>query len=259
MKKQQELGTSYNAISKNESYFLELIRSEDLLTFGVDEIKALTGWNKTRIHNTFSTLNKKNHIIKIKRGVYTLEENFHDKTFKIVTDAVKPSYISFWTALSYYGFTEQQVNIIQLVSTKQYSDFQVEGRNIRISTFKPERFYGYVDMDGMIIAEKEKSLIDSLFLMENCGGFGEYIKCLKNAYHDLDKDKFKDNLIKFDNKSMVSRMGFLLDRLDLAENSLLNKLKTRKSKSYVSLDPKGDKIMCYNNEWNIKVNRKLEV
>ncbi len=257
MKKQQEQNTNYKTISKNESYLLERIRSEGLLTFNVDEVEALTNWDKTRIHNTFSTLLKKGHIIRIKRGIYTLEENFFDKTFEVITDTVKPSYISFWTALSFYGFTEQQVNAIQLVSTKQYSDFKVEGRGIQISTFKPRRFYGYVNREGMIIAEKEKSLIDSLFMLDKCGGFEEYIKCIKNAYGELDKNKFKDYLFKFNNKSIVSRIGYILERLDLAEESMLNELKSKKSKSYVLLDPKGDRIKEHNSLWNIKVNKAL--
>lgn len=259
MKKQQKQDMNYKTTSKNESYLLGKVRSEDLLTFGVEEIEALTNWDRTRIHNTLSTLLKKGHIIRIKRGIYTLEENFFDQTFEVITDAVKPSYISFWTALSFYGFTEQQVNAIQLVSTKQYRDIQVEGRNIQISTFRPGRFYGYVDMDAMIIAEKEKTLIDSLFMMEKSGGFDEYVKCLKNAYQELDKLKFIDYLLNFDNRSMVSRIGYILDRLDLAENSFLDKLKKRKSKSYVKLDTKGDKMIEHNSEWNIKVNRKMEV
>ena len=257
MGKQQYRNTNYTPISKNESYLLDLIRSEDLLTFGVDEIKALSDWKKTRIHNVFSSLEKKGHIIRIKRDRYTLEDRFYDRTLEVVTDAVKPSYISFWTGLSYHGFTDQQVKMIQLVSTKQYDDLDIEGRKVEISTFKPKRFFGYTEREGIIIAEKEKLFVDSLFMLDKCGGLDEYIKCLKNAVDVLDKNRLIKYLVDFDNKSLISRMGFLLDFFDLVDDQILNRLKKNSSTTYILLDPNGGPVITHNSGWKIKINKKL--
>lgn len=259
MEKGQKQDTDYRSTSKSESYLLDLIRTEELLTFGVDEIKAISDWEKTRIHNVFSSLKSKGHIIRIKRDTYTLEDDFYDKTFEVITDAVKPSYISFWTALSYHGFTDQQVKMIQLVSTKQYSDLEIEDRIVEISTFKPMRFFGYTELENIVIAEKEKAFVDSLFMLDKCGGIEEYVKCLKNAYRGLDKNRLVKYLIDFDNKSIVSRMGFLLDLLDLGDDQILHELKKYSSKTYVLLDPDGGSVITHNTDWNIKVNRKLGV
>lgn len=259
MKKVQNQDINYRTLSKNEAYILDQLKSEDLITFGVDEIKVLSDWKKSRIHNTVSSLEKKGHIVRIKRNTYSLEYNFLNNTFEVITDAVKPSYISLWTALSYYGFTDQQVNMIQLVSTKQYKDLTIRDKNVEISTLKPKRFFGYIEQEGIIIANKEKSLVDSLFMLDKCGGFDEYIKCLKNAYDELDKNRLKRYLIKFDNKSLISRMGFILDILDLADNKLLKDLNKNKSQSYVLLDPKGNSVRSHNSDWNIKVNREVGV
>ncbi len=258
MDKQQNPGINYSSLSENEAYVVESIRSEDLLIFGVEEIKALSGWKTTRIHNTLSTLNKKGHIVRIKKDTYTLEENLFDRIFEVMTDAVKPSYISFWNALSYHGFTEQQVNLIQLVSTKQFHDMKVREKKVEISTFKPERFFGYDDRDGVIIADEEKALVDSLFIPDRCGGLEEYIKCLKNGYDGLDIDTFGEYIIRFGNKSLVSRMGFLLERLGLVDEELINKLKENRSKSFILLDPNGGPVEAHNSDWKIKINRDIE-
>ncbi|MBS3817333.1 MAG: hypothetical protein KGY76_07205 [Candidatus Thermoplasmatota archaeon] len=258
MKNSQEQSINYKTTSKNEARLLETIRSEGLLTFGVDEVKALTGWKKTRVHNTLSTLTKKGHLVKIKRNTYTLENEFFEKTFEVITDAIKPSYISFWTALSYYGFTEQQVNTIQLVSTKQLKELKIGSKSITITTFKPSRFFGYDNSQGFVLAEKEKALIDSLYQLEKCGGLEEYIKCLKNGYEGLDEQKFTKYLIRFENRSLISRTGFLLEELGLAEKETLKKLKEQRSKSYVLLDPGGDEIQDHNSDWNVKINREVQ-
>lgn len=258
MDNQQNKDINYRPLSENEAHVLESIRSEDILVFGVNEIKALTGWKKTRIHNTLSTLKRKGHIVRIKKDAYTLEDEFYDKTFEVITEAVKPSYISLWTALSYHGFTEQQVNVIQLVSTKQFDDLNVRNQKIEISTLKPERFFGYKDIEDAIIADKEKSLIDGLFMLHKVGGLEEYVKCLKNGYDELNKETFREYIVKFDNKSLVSRMGFLLDVLDLADQEYLNKFKGSISKSYVLLDPRGGSIEAHDSDWKIKINRYME-
>ncbi len=258
MDKQQYQNAYYSSLSKNEAHILESVRSADLLVFGVKEIEAVSGLTRTSIHNTLSNLSRKGHIVRIKRDTYALEDDFFDNTFKIMTEAVKPSYISFWTALSYYGFTEQQVQTIQLVSTKQFDDLKVKNKKVEISTFDPNKFFGYVDIEGMIIAEKEKSLIDSLYMLHKCGGLEEYVKCLKNAFDGLDRERFQTYTIKFNNKTLVSRIGFLLDELGLADRVFLDKLKKYTSKSYVLLDPEGSAIETHNSCWNIKINRDME-
>ena len=258
MENQQYHYTNYKTPSKNGSQLIGSIKAEDLLVFGVDEVKSLTGWNKNRIHNTLSNLNKKGHIIRLKKNTYTLEKHFFENTFKVITESIKPSYISFWTALSSYGFTEQQVNVIQLISTKQFHDLEIRNVNVEISTFKPEKFFGYDEIQGAVIADKEKSLVDSLFMLQKCGGLDEYTKCLRNAYPELNKDRLLKYIVRFGNRSLISRMGFLLDTLDLADEELLNDIHEHGSKGYVLLDPDGNTIRSYNNRWKIKINRDLE-
>ena len=258
MDKQQNQGMTYRSLSENEAYALNSIRAEDLLVFGVEEIKALSGWERNRIHNTLSGLNEKGHVVRIKKDTYTLEEEFFDNTFRVITEAVKPSYITFWTALSYHGFTEQQVNMIQLVSTKQFDDLKVRKKKVEISTFKPKRFFGYDDVEGAVMAEKEKSLVDSLYMLHKSGGLEEYVKCLKNGYHELDKETFREYIVDFDNRSLVSRMGFLLDIFNLADQEYLNHLKENASQSYVLLDPHGGSTETHNSDWNIKINSEME-
>ncbi len=258
MVKQQDRNIYYRSLSENETYILESVKAEGLLVFGVEEIKALSGWKKTRIHNTLSSMNRKGHIVRIKKDTYTHEDEFYDKTLEVITEAVKPSYISLWTALSYRGFTEQQVNTIQLISTKQFGDLNVRNQRVEISTFKPERFFGYEDVEGAIIADGEKSLVDSLFMLHKIGGLEEYVKCLKNGYHELDKEKFREYIVRFENKSLVSRIGFLLDVLDLADRHFLKQLKAHTSKSYVLLDPHGGSIRSHNTDWKMKINLDME-
>jgi len=248
---------NYKPISKNESYLLSLIKKHDFTVFGIKEIYSLSGWDKNRIHNTIFSLKKKEVLTRIKRDAYTLTEHLNENIFKIATEVVIPAYISFWTALSYYGFTEQQVRTIQLVSTKQTKKLRINSHNIQIITFQPWKFYGYIRINGFAIAEKEKALIDSLFQQDRCGGLDEYAKCLVNAWTEINKKIFIRYLKKFHDKSLISRMGYLVEYLGLDHAYILETLVKEKSLSPVKLNPKKQKSGNYDSKWNVLINEKI--
>ena len=257
MEKTSKQYTNYNAVSKNESVILGMIKTRDLTVFGIQELRTLTKWSDNRINNTLSSLEKKRLLVRIKRDHYVLEDLSNVRSFEIATETVKPSYISFWTALSYYGLTEQQVNQIQLVSTKQYKDARVGPYTFSITTFKPNIFYGYKRTEGFVIAEMEKALVDSLYLPEKCGGLNEFVKCLVNSLKKLNTTKLIRYAIGFNNRSLVSRLGYILEILEL-ECKVVDRLLPYRSNSYIKLSVIGERIRSYNNKWKIMVNHEFE-
>ena len=262
MKKSKQFNKNYKGISANESHLLSLIEESNLAVFGVKETGYLSGWNRDRLYNTLFSLEKKGLITRLKRDCYTLKSSLNENLFRIATEAVKPSYISFWTALSFYGFTEQQLKTIQLVSTKQVGRLSLDSFMIEVTTFHPKKFYGYEKIEGFVIAEPEKALIDSLTQPDKCGGLNEFAKCLKNAWKDLNRRRFVDYLIKFNNRSVVSRAGYLIEYLELKEQ--VERLQKHKSKSFVNLTTgitettgKG-REKEYDKRWNVIINQRIE-
>lgn len=254
MKNTKQEHMNYSSISKNELFILSLLKTNEFIVFGTKEVQHLSGWNKTRVHNTLFSLVKKNILTRIKRNTYTLTENINENIFNIATEMIIPSYIGFWTALSYYGFTEQQIRTIQLVSTKQIKNIEFKTHKIQTITFQPREFFGYKRIDGFVIAEKEKALIDSLFQLRRCGGLNEYAKCLKNAWNEINKKQLLHYLIMFQNKSLISRMGYLIEQLNLNNTSLLNSLEEKKSISSIKLNPYKEKTSNYDGKWNVLIN-----
>ncbi len=246
----------YGSISANEAFLLSLVKGRGLPVFGVREIVSLGGWDKSRTHNTLASLERKGALTRIRRNNYAVTGELSGNAFRIATEVVKPSYVSFWTALSHYGFTEQQVMAIQLVSTKQVGAFAAGPLKFEIAKFKPSRFYGYKKAEGFVIAEPEKALVDSLSRLDLCGGIGEFAKCLRNAWPGMDRKKFIDYLIRFKNKSAVSRAGHLIERmgLDFREADLLR----FRSPGFVCLDPGMKKAGAYDKMWRIIINSKIE-
>jgi predicted transcriptional regulator of viral defense system len=248
---------NYSSVSSNEAFMLSLVKKGGFTTFGVSDIAHLSGWDRSRIHNTLASLLRKGTVIRVRRGRYALTENITENILQISTDLVKPSYISFWTALSHYGFTEQQVRNVQLVSTKQLGKITIGDYGVEIITLKSSRFFGYVRTEGFVIAEPEKALIDSLFRPDLCGGLDEFAKCLEYAWIGLEESKLVQYAIGFDNKSLISRLGHLIETLEL-ETREIDGLLSERSRSYVSLDPEAKRLGEYDRRWRVIVNHKID-
>ena len=242
---------SYIQLSKHESALLNKV--EDFVVFSISRIKKLTNWTTPTIKNTLASLKKKGIITAIKKDNFVVTEQIPEKIFKIANLVAFPSYISFWTALSYYGFTEQQVRSIQVISTQQYPRINVKGHVIETTTFNPDKFYGYQKLNSFTIADKEKLIIDSLYKLENIGGIEEFKKCLKNAWSELNQERLFKYLKRFNNKSLFARLGYLIEELKL-KNKLEKKYLKNLPLGFVRLVPQDSLTKEYSRKWMVIVN-----
>ena len=246
MKKESNRTSNYKdyGLSKSELSLINKINETELIVFSTNDVKRLLNWDKIKVNNILSQLKKKNQIINIKRDTYCL--NDYNTKFEIATEVIKPSYISFWTALNYYGITDQQIKKIQVITTRQFKD--IEKFNIYVTKFKPYRFFGYKKVNNFIIAELEKCLIDSLTYPNKCGGFKEVVNFTKISWKQINKEKFISYLKKFNNKSLNARIGYILDNLNLA------KIKVPMPSTYVKLNINNEITNNKNKDWRIIIN-----
>lgn len=250
MEKPKQYKSNYS-ISKTEYLLLEKIKNENLIVFTPKELIHLLSWKKQKVHNILQQLKNKNIILNVKRNAYIITETVDEHIFQIAVETINPSYISFWSALSYYGFTEQQPKAIQVVTPKQYKALILNKYKIIPTRFKKERFFGYKKIDHFTIAEKEKCIIDSLAYPEKAGGFHEVIKCLKNSWKELNKNIFLEYLVKFNNSILNARVGYILEELGLKD------VKLELPTSYVKLNREKPVTSVKNKKWRIIINERL--
>lgn len=251
MKNKHNSYKKYKPLSKNESTLLNAM--EPFIVFSLSTVRRTTGWTFQRASNTLTSLKSKSIITVVKKDNYILTEAIPANLFRIANAVTEPSYISFWTALSYYGFTEQQPIALQVVSTKQYPTLRVGQHVIETTTMQPERFYGYQKIENFTIAEPEKAILDALHMPEKAGGMDEIKKCLRNAWPTLDKKTLLNYTRRFGSKAVAARLGFLTEQLKLKDN-ITGSLKKLLPKSYVRLNPKGAVTGRYDKKWMVMEN-----
>ena len=182
-----------------------------------------------------------------KKGEYTLDE------FVIGSLLVNPHCISYWSALHFYGMTEQIPNTvyIQTTSRKKNRLLNIFGVDCRVIRLKPDKFFGirkeWIDENEVKITEKEKTIVDCLDKPHYCGGIVEVAKALKTE--DFDKEKLAKYAQQIENTGVIRRLGYLSDLLDI--DVPVERIETR---NYLYLDPTMPKKGKREPKWRLMVN-----
>ncbi len=235
----------YNHIMKTID-MLKTIEKYPLIT--VNEFVKITGISPKYARTYLSRLKKDKRLFRIEKGKYTA----HDDALIFSSYIIIPSYISFWTALRYHDITEQLPIDIMIAAPKPKNTI-MSGKT-RIRFFKTKHIWGYkkqryMDFD-IFVAEKEKSIIDSLMLKNV--PFDEIAKAI--ATKEFDKKKLIEYAIKTKNKSLIKRIGYLMEHFSMDSGYLSNYL----DNNYIPLDFSQKKTGKTDKKWKIIMNRRLD-
>ncbi|NCO89069.1 hypothetical protein GW881_04075 [Candidatus Roizmanbacteria bacterium] len=102
-------------------------------------------------------------LIKIERNKYCLK-NYTHSDYSISNFIYEPSYVSFESALSYYGILSQFPYEVTSATLGQTRSKEFNGKKYGYYHLKKSLFWGYVKEDNYLIADKEKALADQLYL-----------------------------------------------------------------------------------------------
>lgn len=232
-------------LSKLENKAYEELKKNNLLVFSMNDLKRILEIDKTKSYNLIKALKKKKAIKKLIKGYFALRDA---NELAIATRINFPSYISFWTALNYYGLSDQNPKKIFVATTK----YARETENFKYVTISRKRFFGYIKIGEIVIADKEKTIIDSLLFPKYSGGIKEIERSMKNAIKNLNLKKLIEYSLKIESKAVLRRLGFLLETI--GKKKYLEKIKKNIGKGYELLDPSLKKKNDLNNKWLLDIN-----
>ncbi len=138
--------------------------------FGYEDISRALGINLASARVSATRYVKQDLLIRPKRGLYILSNQWaklalEDK-FKLSNLLQTPSYISFLTAISYYGITTQiQQNFIEAISINRTKEINIVGQIFNFSRIKEDLYIEFNREEGFFIATPEKAIVDILYFM----------------------------------------------------------------------------------------------
>jgi len=230
----------------------------DVYAFNSRTISALFGLDKFQTHNLLRRLEQDGLVASVEPGKYLLLGLTPEKTLSnppyIGCTLVTPSYISFWSALHYHGFTEQAPRTVFVATTRRKKELTFRGMRFQFVTLRPRAFFGYrrETLAGLpvVVADEAKAILDSLSLPRYAGGIPEVAKALRTAISGsaVDITILINYARQLQNGSLSSRLGYLLDLLEQPTGDL------KASTGPVKLDPSKPGHGGFNRRWQLYVN-----
>ncbi len=205
-----------HGISIEERNLFNFLSEKGNIIFSTKEIKTFRLFKNCT--TLLMNLKRKGLITQVERGKYILSNRDVD-SFLIGTRLVEPSAIAYSSALNYYGLTEQIPNIIHIQTSKRKQNKEILNVRYQFITISPHKFFGirkeWIGRDSYFITDIEKTIVDCFDLPEYAGGFTEAVKGLFVSHERLDKEKLWQYALKMENNTLIKRLGYLSEILNL--------------------------------------------
>ncbi len=143
---------------------LQTLRDFNRPYFTVADLEKILGMRRNVLYVTLNRLVKSGVLIRLQRGVYQPEFQSLELE-KTANQLYYPSYLSFESALSKYGILSQIPYTLTFATTKPTKRLSLAGNEIEYRQLKNDLFFGYNLVNGVYLAEPEKTLLDQLYFL----------------------------------------------------------------------------------------------
>ncbi len=172
-------------------------------------------------------LRSKGRVVQVRKGQYLLvparagiEGAWSESIFRVI-DAIlgEGYYVGFWTAMNYWGMTEQVPRTVHVVIPGRRRSFRFQGQPVRFVTMKPARLFGMtreaVGKGSVSISDRERTILDGLLYPRYVGGISEVVKALSESRRELEWSRLEAYVTRLGVDAVHRRLGYLLDLLGL--------------------------------------------
>lgn len=158
---------------KRSNNLLEQLKSSPYFTKEeVLQLNSQDALKPTAINTFIARSLKRKNILSLKRGFYVTAE-FYNKhkndtsySFFLANVLRKPSYVSSWTALQYYGLATEGIRTITSITPKVTRSYDAKIGSFSYASISDTLFDGFVLQKGTFdfyIATPAKALFDMLY------------------------------------------------------------------------------------------------
>jgi len=263
--------------NKNVSFqanaLLDNLIEEKKVCFDINTAyKILSNSSQDAVKRLLSDMTKRGLLMRVKEGLYyiipfeqdskTFMPDWHLLAQYLVSDA--EYYIGYFSALQIHSLTTQPNLKEQIVVNKQIkpSTLYVKEIPFQFVYHNEKHFFGNKKMwiDGfnrVQCSDLEKTIIDCLFKPEYAGGITEIAKSIYKIKDKIDYSKILQYTKHFYSQSVIKRLGFLFELLEI-KNSKIDELQKLRTNSIVLLEPSYPKEGKTISRWAIQQNIDTE-
>lgn len=216
--------------------------------------KATLLWKETQVKNIITKLTTDGWLIRLKRGLYAISDlsnrGFLSLSPYVVANLlVTKSYVSFESALSYYGMFDQLTDKVISISQMRYKTTELHATKYSFVNIQERWFFGWqevlIDTKTVRIATAEKALIDMIQFHKSKYSVDMVIEKLRLYQDNITIEKLDDCLGKM-SATTIKIFGMLYDLLGIDSSRLYKLIKHKRGADYMFA---GDKT--FNAKWRL--------
>ena len=211
-------------------------------------------------------LKKKGILTPIKRGVYIFVPLESVPTGRRVSEFLIPPiffpkdnyYIGYSTMFNYYGFTDQQFQIVYVLNTTRCMKKTIAGVSFKFVKIPSNRFYGLEKVNiknkEIIVSLKERTLIDLIYFNRPVGGIETAGEIFRRFITEkkCNVKKLIEYAVRFPGIKTRKIIGFNLEKAGVSDSLLKPLEKSVKNTSLISLSDSRKGTL--NKRWKIIIN-----
>jgi len=251
-----------------ESRLLLTLEGKGQSVFTTNDAKGILETTDSSVWHILNGLAHKNRIRRIERGRYLLiparagtEGHWAEHPWVVVPRLIDVYYVGFWTAMNFWGMTEQIPYTVFVATTKRKRGLEFGSQRYEFVTLSRKKFFGFVEAragekESFNISSREKTIVDGLMHPEYCGGMVEVTKVMWNARREADWQAVLEMAERVEIDAVLKRLGYLLSVLGIEEKISEKTREKTKNTTRHYLDPTTNKDRVeISGEYGLAINR----
>lgn len=266
------MDNNLRSLGPAESKVVLSLREQERSVVSATDIVTLLGSEGTA-RKVIRNLLRKGWLSRIVGGRYMLLPPEHgpenlgeNNVLALAAAAVEPSYIGWWSAAAWHGFTTQKPMTVFVAVLQQTLPRVIEGSNVRFVKVTPRKFFGHepytVYGRTVPISSPAKTLVDCLDRPDLSGGAAELARIVHSALGDVDTDAILAAVMTMKSRALLQRLGFLSDLvgrpLPAAARAALRAAIPRSYRSHFGRAERREGDIGYAAAWGLNVNARQE-
>jgi len=213
--------TNLRTLGPNEAKAVLSYREQGRNVVRAADVIELLG-NEQTARKVIRNLLRKGWLTRLVAGRYLFLPPEHgpenlgeNNALAIASAVVEPSYVGWWAAAAYHGFTTQKPTIISVATQRPLSLRTIEGNEIRFIKVVERKFFGFKSYDlygrEAVISTPAKTLVDCLDRPDLAGGAAELTRIVSDAAVDANLEEVTNAALRMRSTALLQRLGFLSD------------------------------------------------
>ncbi len=217
-----------------------------------------------------AALARRGWILRAKRGIYLIlpievspgQLTTSEDPWILGNKLFSPCYIGGWSAVEYWGLTEQLFNSTLVITAANIRNKEIKilNQNFRLFNTSEARIMDLNKVwrgnSEVLISSKERTIVDCLTFPELCGGIQHLASIMTNYANDSEQNypAIIDNAMKFGSGATWKRLGYLCEKIWPNQIEILSTTRKHITSGYAKLDPRVNDKGTLIRKWRLWIN-----